>query len=899
MTLIAARTWHSARLWTLGALLLCMACAEANPGASTGEPAQDAQDGTDSSGDGISDQDLPQDDASADVQEDTPPEPEALCEAGTTRCLDDRTNLLCEPGGTRETPFACPTETRCIEGVCQPITCTPGDTRCVSSTTLATCDEQGLDEVRTPCGAQEVCVDDACVARSCEPGARRCQDEDTALVCNDVGSLEVVEDCPDTHVCVDGTCLAQECEPGARRCANEDTLATCNENGLGESASPCAESEICHEGACVEQTCEPDSRRCLDVQTVLICDALGLVETPQSCPDSSFCERGSCISQVCEPNSVRCADLVSRLTCNELGTQEIISNCPDDSVCRDGECLEQVCSPGDTRCDDLLTLLTCDVDGTRELPSQCPDDTICDGDRCRAQVCEPGTTRCDGFQTLLTCQEPGLTEDASLCPDGQICEEGRCVFGCVPGERRCTDQTVEECADDRRTWLEAEFCDPEEGFACLLDQCVFSCENIVNKARYVGCDFFAADTPQETSGLALAFGIRVGNVSNVQTANVRVIGPDGETIFQEALAPGATTLFESPRDRPWNIREHGVSRQALRVITDVPVVAHQYSPVAAREGSILVGSADASLLFPVASLGNTYMAASWPGEGGFTTIISTANDNVVTITPTVRIAEANDLPAMEIDVPVQVTLQEGDVLTLRPDDSTEDITGTLIESVEPVSVFSGHQCAVIPDRCDFCDHIEEAVPPISAWGQEFVTAPVERRGWQNDYFRVIAAQNNTTLTFDPPLFDDIDPIDRGYFFSFSAREPFHLTASGPVMLVQYFKGSTCTSLNFGDPSMVIIPPIQRWLSDYLFEGPNFFENSTMAIGPEDATFRLNRNLFAFSNGDPIGESGYRVLYSAVEDGRQRMTSDTPFQTVVYGGAYNVSYGFCAGQDLSP
>ncbi len=879
------------------ALLGLWGCAEAASGAGAGGEADASQD-TGQGDDGLDMSDV------ADEPDATPPPEDSgdFCQEGTTRCLDEQTNLLCEPGGQRETAFACPEETRCREGVCQRPECEPGARRCATARAAAVCDDDGLAETITQCGAEEICAEGACVARRCEPGATRCLDGLTALRCDELGAAEVVEACAQGQVCLDGACLEQTCEPGAVRCADQTTVARCQSDGQGEEATACGDGEICFEGACAEQVCEPDARRCLDVQTVLICDGQGLAEAPMSCPDNSLCQSGSCVAQVCEPGTIRCGDANTVLTCNELGTEEEATGCGD-GVCRDGVCAPRICTPGTTRCEDLLTLLTCDVDGTVELPSQCPAETVCDQDRCRQTVCEPGTTRCDGFLTVLSCQEPGLSELPADCPDGQICEEGRCVFGCVPGERRCTDQTVEQCAEDARTWLAAEFCDPQEGFACRFDQCVFDCENIANKERYIGCDFWAVDAPQDSGALSLPFGIRVGNPDRVQTANVRVVDPDGVVIHEEDVSPGSTMLYESPVPRPLHISEPGISRRALRVVTDVPVVAHQFSPVEARRGNVIMGSAEASLMLPTSALGSSYMVPSWQGPGGFVSVVSAADNNVITITPTARIEPIGDLPLMEIDVPVEVTLDLGEVMVIQPDGELEDLTGTMIESSEPVAVYSGHSCASVPTNCPFCDHLQEAVPPMTTWGTQYVTAAGLRRGQvYSDTFRIIASEDNTTLTFDPPLFEQgdprLDPIDRSYFIEFSTVRSFTVTASAPVLLVQYFKGSTCTSLQLGDPSMIIVPPVRQWLEDYTFETPESFANQAIVIGRQDGTIRSNRVTLSFADGEQIGDSEFWLLRAELEPGRQNVDGSEPFQALVYGHAINASYGFCAGLDLS-
>ena len=54
----------------------------------------------------------------------------------------------------------------------------------------------------------------------------------------------------------------------------------------------------------------------------------------------------------------------------------------------------------------------------------------------------------------------------------------------------------------------------------------------------------------------------------------------------------------------------------------------------------------------------------------------------------------------------------------------EDLTGYLINSSRPISVYGGHACANVPINISFCDHMVEQIPPISELGQEHIVPPI-------------------------------------------------------------------------------------------------------------------------------------------------------------------------------
>ncbi len=59
-------------------------------------------------------------------------------------------------------------------------------------------------------------------------------------------------------------------------------------------------------------------------------------------------------------------------------------------------------------------------------------------------------------------------------------------------------------------------------------------------------------------------------------------------------------------------------------------------------------------------------------------------------------------------------------------ENDNDLTGTRITSSKPLSVFSGSDCANVPQGKGGCDHLVEQVPPtVTWWGSKFFVASLE------------------------------------------------------------------------------------------------------------------------------------------------------------------------------
>ena len=97
----------------------------------------------------------------------------------------------------------------------------------------------------------------------------------------------------------------------------------------------------------------------------------------------------------------------------------------------------------------------------------------------------------------------------------------------------------------------------------------------------------------------------------------------------------------------------------------------------------------------------------------------------------------NILPSQTIRVFENIT-SAGGTLTLSGQQSRQtiyieanqcgqDLTGTIITSEKPISVFAGHVCGRVSADRTTCGHLVEQIPPHVVWGTTFFTVPLGRR----------------------------------------------------------------------------------------------------------------------------------------------------------------------------
>ena len=285
--------------------------------------------------------------------------------------------------------------------------------------------------------------------------------------------------------------------------------------------------------------------------------------------------------------------------------------------------------------------------------------------------------------------------------------------------------------------------------------------------------------------------------------------------------------------------------------------------------------------------------------------------------------------------------------------STEDLTGTIITSNKPLSVFVGHECGQIPTANTACDHLVEQLPPDTTWGTQFFTVPLDLResgeryrvGTVTDNNRVVVTcttegqaprtlKNETINTargvnliqwveFDT-VGDDVDGRDLTGTYK---RDFCCIETSKPAVVMMYSKGHSVDEIVIeganeaqGDPFMLLIPPVSQYANNYtvtsaksvrtVFNGhisyafPIQFFNNTAA---DRSAFKING-----TTRPPINSNGYQPIYCANREicgygaydrlpvGSHVVEYDRPgaaMNLFLYGFFEEISFGYPAGFEL--
>jgi hypothetical protein len=216
-----------------------------------------------------------------------------------------------------------------------------------------------------------------------------------------------------------------------------------------------------------------------------------------------------------------------------------------------------------------------------------------------------------------------------------------------------------------------------------------------------------------------------------------------------------------------------------------------------------------------------------------------------------------------------------------------DITCTYLNGTHNFAVFSGHQCAYVPNGVFGCNHIVEQMIPINLWGSNFFIGSLRTRS--KSTIRIMSATENNTLTVNSKWTAE---LEAGEFYEISDQiEDCIIETSGPALVTQYGQGFR-NGDSIGDPMMLIVRPDKDFQKSYRFATPvegNFHHYINISV-PTDAIETVKLDGYQVDNSlfKPYPNSNYMIAKLEVKFGSHFIECVKPF------GIY--SYGFGFGKD---
>ncbi|MBX3198716.1 MAG: IgGFc-binding protein [Labilithrix sp.] len=571
--------------------------------------------------------------------------------------------------------------------------------------------------------------------------------------------------------------------------------------------------------------------------------------------------------------------------------------------------------------------------------------------------------------TIFACStRPGFDEQGPLiapAEEGGAPEPEAPPKTCGVHCSRDLKQVLIGCEGDEKV---VATCSADEG--CGEGKCVDACTAAVLSKGSIGCDFWAVAPAQYAQirggcmavmvantwdrGVSLTAGYGDGDL-DISKSTYTVSRQDGDpvyTLLEGPLAPGDVAVVFLSHDplstsvgRPtWcpenttpalleDTTRRGTGRlPAFHIKSDAPISAYSMYPY----GGARTAMPTATLLLPTASWTTSYVAVSPYNFGNAAAerslqIIANEDDTVVTIRPTIPLKATPNVAGAPAGTPVTWTLGKGETVQIvQP-----ALTGSPIESNKPVAVFGGSECTRLPT--DFCDLLQQQIPPFSHWGSEYAAVPYKPRPMsfsaevrEEVPYTIVGAVDDTQLTYDPVRPRGApETLRAGESANFYTDEIFVVTSQDDAhpfhvsvyMTAATFKGETAPGRQahmLGDPDFVNVPPTGQYLDRYVFFTDFTFPETTLTV-----VRRKTERGFApvelacageITGWKPLGTRGeYEFAWVTLtrsfhgekfakgtcDYGRQEAHSDGPFGITVWGIAPYASYGYVGGTGLRP
>lgn len=391
---------------------------------------------------------------------------------------------------------------------------------------------------------------------------------------------------------------------------------------------------------------------------------------------------------------------------------------------------------------------------------------------------------------------------------------------------------------------------------------------------------------------------------------IAITAIDGGVTTVENLRTGATATRTLAAGDTW---EYSESRQDAAVPEGREGRYERHSIAVNSSGRLVVSAyADADYLAeawtvpPISEYGTRHHLVSLEQPittGGVGLIVAARDSTIVRITPTVA-TEGNGLPGLSF----AVRLDRGDVYQVVPKiPELTDLSGTYIESSEPVTVISGHAAGTL-FGLGAANPMIETIPPDDALGRRYFSRQFP--GQQLGRYKVTAGESAATINVNGVDLLTLGPRESDWISLFGALI---FESTSPVSIAQFQTHVRDTlSRQDGDPSMTILSPVDRWQHRWTWSTPNLRERISVGPGGGDFLAFEHRVLVTMASDDTVEQleldgvdvrrflsssfagTGLRSAILAVDIGRHELVSSEPIAVQLVGRNSFDAYTLPAG-----
>jgi len=397
-----------------------------------------------------------------------------------------------------------------------------------------------------------------------------------------------------------------------------------------------------------------------------------------------------------------------------------------------------------------------------------------------------------------------------------------------------------------------------------------------------------------------------------------------------AIAPEVGAAF---RKNPYDAEIPGTifKSSAIEIKSNAPIAV--YVLLSYRQNS------EGYLALPNSALGTSYQVATYTESAGIygiynnfpamTAIIANENNTDVYFKMGGNQSSRTSDNLVKGELAVR-TLHKGDIWVISSKGAGADLSGSTIESNNPIGVISANYAANVPTSNKWSNYTSEMHSPINTWGKHYITASVANRKFA-PVFRIFAKNNNAQIKYNNEdigvIVNDLSQEDLPFleYRPEPSSKIHHFSSDSPISVLLFNSGTEEDGLPLADgsPFMMQLNSVEQSVKTIYFSFPlgnSFSANYANIIFETDELGKIPDDLMLGSvrNGviDYLPFSDFNILdinYLASEiDGKYygsatlRLANNISYvvksslgvNAYLYGVSESVSYGFPAFQKLS-
>ncbi len=313
-------------------------------------------------------------------------------------------------------------------------------------------------------------------------------------------------------------------------------------------------------------------------------------------------------------------------------------------------------------------------------------------------------------------------------------------------------------------------------------------------------------------------------------------------------------------------------------------------------------SSDSYMGLPINVLGTEYRTLNYNSSsvGGFGNQLTPGEFWIVAVNDstnvTITLKDVSSL-GTQANAPQTIQLNKGDIYLIEGGEgsTTNDLTGSLIESDQPIAVFSGHRRTEMPrgavntDGSPSRDHLVEQLPPVSAWGDSALVVPYST-SVEPDLVRAVCAEDSTQISVNGV------PVAK----TFNAGDFYEITklagvtsiqATKPIEVGQYMHTSygsiDAQPPAYGDPALALVFPVEQFQSSYtiisIVDSNAFTGNfvNIVADASSIGSMTIDGTPINPSEFKPIPNTRFEYAQHRLVQGTHNLAGTLPFGVTVY------------------